>query len=981
MGTSVNKTDMWQKVRTIATGYVNIIDINNDDIKPIIRSNSSINYKPLIANVVDYTSSDSHATCVLKEEKLRTQAEVSNLKPPPSHISSKNLKKCNSMPSIKLKNNNKIKRNINLSLDDIACLSPNKVDRDIRLHANISDISDIIAGSLYQKNLPLVVDDSFNMLQHYTRESLFFSGIIATCCAAQGAIDLNISATYSKDNTYVYTEVLGQYVLGRWYKFNNLYAAFYIKAKYVTYLTRKVAAYIGALAVGNLRVLDSSNDGDWYKYYDYEEKIYDSTTVISIRKGDYVRESITADHHTLIRPEEALLASYPDAKSHYITKKDGSISIVSTTIKGNNETIKLISIMLHQLRRLKIETEAVISTFITYAITTKIFALRVLIDILVNVNDFNELKEQLKLEGRLSKQLQHYKREDLNYLFELNVLINRRDENIDWTKEIYNRTRGKQVIKIPKHIVYNEAKKIFSHALLSGKTPMKKDWYTYWRQRWATMPTGSFISQYENDKIEKKKFKNARMRNKTTVLSSIGERDLQYYINRIPEIYASASIKYEWGKVRALYGCDITSFLMADFSMGSAEECLPYYFPVGSQSSEDNVKLVMMKMNKGLPLCYDYDDFNSQHTITSMKTVIKAWIDVFSPFLDTDQIAAAYWTMSSIDHMYANIKELNNNKFIVEGGLFSGWRHTAFMNTVLNRIYLLWAGMEKYVMYGIHNGDDVFASISNIGDGLQLIENARQLGVRAQLTKMNIGTIAEFLRVDGMAKDPSGAQYLTRACATAVHARVESEAAISIISGLDASKDRMDSIRARGGKRDVVARLHLTVVKNWCHTFETSLSAAIAYHNTHPIQGGSNINAPIRDDGMRIATETIDVDDDVAKHAVALMDKGSQDYVNYLAEQMSVDISETQRDKIKRMNLSMLKGCKVCIKLVPETRKNVKNLRAVYKAHKDIDVTISISKMRMIGQFGLIVGSNAANNLINWLQTKTNIEELLSIVV
>lgn len=66
----------------------------------------------------------------------------------------------------------------------------------------------------------------------------------------------------------------------------------------------------------------------------------------------------------------------------------------------------------------------------------------------------------------------------------------------------------------------------------------------------------------------------------------IGKRNFEYYYNRVPMIYSSVSTKYEWGKVRALFGCDITSYLMADFPMGQAEECLPSYFPVGQKANE-----------------------------------------------------------------------------------------------------------------------------------------------------------------------------------------------------------------------------------------------------------------------------------------------------------------------------------------------------------------------------------------------------------
>lgn len=775
---------------------------------------------------------------------------------------------------------------------------------------------------------------------------------------------------------YQYLIIQDEAILGFWISISTALQCFYIDVSKVNFLHKKCAARLGALYTGNYRNYRTIQAcSDWYSQFRHNDSDEETqhVTRIQLSKAQFKRECISREHHTLLRPEEALSAAY----EHAMKTTSSSGKIQGIIVNSASKRCAVIGILINKAILLELDVEATIATFILYIQIADLFAVNLLGQILLNSSSPLQFREAIKAEGLWAKQLQHYIVNDLNYVFELNVLINRIQKTIDWEQEYRNRTTDAVTINIPASYVRNRARNIFAQAKHLGLKPKPADWVDYWAMRWALMPTGSFISQYDEDMIAKRKLP-PMVANKTTVLSSIHDLSFDTLINRVPMIRASASIKYEWDKVRALYGCDITSYLMADFSMRDAEECLPPYFPVGASAKEGNVKVIMSRMNTGLPFCYDYDDFNSQHSFSSQTEVLKAWADVYKHDISDEQLDALRWTIASIQHQEVAF-EHDKTVRTVASGLFSGWRHTAFMNTVLNRIYLLWAGLESKVSYAIHNGDDVYASLTYLKDGMELIDNAAKLGIRAQVTKMNIGTIAEFLRVDGMAYDSTGAQYLTRACTTAVHARIESEAAVTLKAGLDATRDRMESLIRRGGKQKVVLAIHKLITKNWARIFDTDYNTASLYYVTPLIQGGALDTREVQP--WRILTTEVPNDDPKIESIAMMIDIGAQQYLNHIAKIYDLPVADVQREGIRRMNRAMLKGTKMTMRVVNEDRKYIKPYAAVYKAHAQLDVRIHIAKARLVGLFNIVLPSAQSTYLNNWLQRQKNPYQLMSIMI
>jgi hypothetical protein len=818
--------------------------------------------------------------------------------------------------------------------------------------------------------LPIVASTNFQPTNNLKEATFIISGIYTNIRPLSW---LEEGQSKSIMELLVYAEVNGERVLVVWLKHLNFYVA-YIYVDALKHNTPKTNARVGSTLSGNMKPLYAGKyKGDWYARYDSPVTQLELPTIQVARK-QFLREKITQGHHTLIRPEEVISVLYLDSTESLLP--DGKIA--AATIKGTDERSYVAKRMLYKAQQLGIIVEASIATFLLFIALTNNVGLRVIHEIIDLSETPEEFRDTLKEEGLVAKQMQHWFRNDLSHVFELNVLFNRIDKEVDWDEEKRSRVTEVETVNISEDYVYQQALSIFAQAAMNGQKPHRLEWADYWDDRWAKMPTGSFVSQYPEDIADKKKLVDPRLMNKTTVLSSVGDRDFSYYSVRNPMIYATVSTKYEWDKVRALYGCDITSYLMADFSMGTAEECLPPYFPVGRSAEENNVTKIMERMSNGVPLCYDYENFNAQHSKKSMQMVIKAWGDIFGRYLTNDQRTAVAWTYRSIDKLVA---KFGSNEMPIEvlGTLFSGWRHTSFMNTVLNRIYLMWAGLEGNVLYSIHNGDDVFAELASIKQGMYLIQNARDKGIKAQISKMSIGTIGEFLRVDGMATDKTAAQYLTRACTTAVHSRIESEAAISLRAALDATRDRMQSLVSRGADSGKIIALEKWITKKiTIKLFDTSEDVTNAYYRLHLVQGGGNYFADIQN--TRLLSDEIIVDDQMGNHVAELMEPGSQAYLNHLARKFDVPIDQISRQGIRKINKAMAKTIKTTLRLEKEDRKYVKYYRTVFKVHKEGELSVHLSKVRLLGEYNVATGGTTSKHFIQWLKKQENPGALISIM-
>nr|WNK15280.1 MAG: RNA-dependent RNA polymerase [Totivirus sp. 'monocotyledonae'] len=497
------------------------------------------------------------------------------------------------------------------------------------------------------------------------------------------------------------------------------------------------------------------------------------------RPGEFKRAPITAEHHTHFRPEE--------------------VWEVASKFKG----VKFImSTLIERLRKVEGISEAGVATFMAYILYARP-AIRYLITTSNKIwksKNVDELTVTLKELSTPLKGLHISGVNDFTQLFELQSLVNRGVGKVNWEKEREHRTHP-DVIDVPEERVFLEAMKLFRMGEEHGYVYHNMDIERFALSRWEWSPTGSAHSQHPEDREFIKK--DPRHRTKFVTLNMMGREEIYAMFDRPAEMHAWASVKWEWAKLRAIYGVDITGAVITNLAMYRCEEVFKHKFPVGEEAEAGRVHKRLTEMLKGSEsYCYDFDDFNAQHSTKSMRAVLIAYYEVFKHRMSDDQQKAMFWVIEAIGNVVIHNNEVNPPEvYNTVGTLLSGWRLTTFMNTALNYIYFKIAGAldSTGVVDSVHNGDDVLLAIQSLRSAVDISDKMSDINARAQAIKCNVFSVGEFLRVEHkIDKDKGlGAQYLTRSCATLVHSRVESQEPLRVIEMVKAMVTRCAEVSTR----------------------------------------------------------------------------------------------------------------------------------------------------------------------------------------
>jgi hypothetical protein len=438
--------------------------------------------------------------------------------------------------------------------------------------------------------------------------------------------------------------------------------------------------------------------------------------------------------------------------------------------------------------------------------------------------------------SRFMKAMQNCIEADLRQVFEIDVLANRGVGSIDWEAEKDHRVKP-DVVDIPYTEVYQEAVKIFRRAANEGRRPPSMSWEKYWKSRWQFTPTGSVHSQHDDD--AQWIFKDRTLRNKfMTLIRMPNDTPIDFFLDKFPETHAWSSIKWEWAKLRAIYGVDLATFVLTNFGMYMCEEVLPGDFPVGSKSNDNYVKSAVEGVLDGnSPYAFDFADFNAQHPTHAMKAVIHAFRDAYGQFLTDEQVKAIDWIFAAHDNVYVHDNMGLHEVYKSMGTLLSGHRLTTFINSVLNKIYSrkLIEGIKRTIV-SVHNGDDILFGIRKISECATMRRNAMKYNIRAQQAKCAAFSIAEFLRVDHTR--PGNGQYLSRGLATLVHSRIESVGATNISDAIEANETRLLEAVDRGFSTKAAIVLRYLYNKRVSGIFNHTTEDAYIITGTHRALGG-----------------------------------------------------------------------------------------------------------------------------------------------
>jgi hypothetical protein len=371
------------------------------------------------------------------------------------------------------------------------------------------------------------------------------------------------------------------------------------------------------------------------------------------------------------------------------------------------------------------------------------------------------------------------------------------------------------------------------------------------------------------------------------------KRDFAHFHNRKAECRAWRSTKYEWGKQRAIYGVDITNFVMSSFAMLGSEELVSDEFPIGPSATVSNVKLrVKEVLRNGVPFCFDFEDFNSQHKNEHMAAVLYAYIMVFRHDLSEEQIRAIEWTAAAIDETY--VLDENDEWYRTKATLMSGWRLTTFMNTILNKVYVSLADKTNSLVT-LHNGDDVLAAVSKLSQVQQFMAQCTRYNVRFQTTKCYLASIAEFLRIDHKAKKGEGTQYLARGVATFVHGPTETIVPNDLRALLQSNRIRERELLERGANPQIISLFTKTIrehISRLWHIDESDIGKVLS---THQVFGGVSDVIGVQSDSYKIDmveiahTSSDDINTDTNK-----VFPGAYDYAQHVCNTV-VDVSMFSR--------------------------------------------------------------------------------------
>nr|UVG55928.1 putative RNA-dependent RNA polymerase [Poaceae Liege totivirus 4] len=653
---------------------------------------------------------------------------------------------------------------------------------------------------------------------------------------------------------------------------------------------------------------------------------------------DFIDYPITGEHHTHYRPEEI----WKIAQKHQIRSR-------------------AMSLVLRHLRKIPDVSRATAATFLLFVMVSRPQVAYIVATSrrIWKSKTVDELVDVLKELSTPLKSMHSHEVCDLTEMFELQCLVNRGVGSVDWHKERSNRVNTDEV-KVDPTRVYKEAMGIFSMGKLFGYRYRTLTIDEYVKTRWEWAPGGSVHSQYYQD--EPFIADDFRQKTKFAALTSMPDKRVKDMFKRPPQIHAWASVKYEWAKQRAIYGVDLTSTVITNLALFRCEEVFKHKFPVGEEAAATRVHKRLTKMLDGSEsFCYDFDDFNAQHSTASMKAVLTAYYDTFEADMSPDQQSAMLWVIKSLnDVVIHNNLPGQKQEYKPRGTLLSGWRLTTFMNTALNYIYFKIAGCLDLpgAVDSVHNGDDVLVAIKNIKTAVDIHARMASINARAQPAKCNVFSVGEFLRVEHkVSKDTGlGAQYLTRACATMIHSRTESQEPEKFTDSVKATITRCNEVAQRSKiSTELLIDLRDDALKRIAQHFSRPYNDAKLVSESHAVVGGTCLDrfAPVThliEEGVRY--KPFSEPPQAGKWHPKQMLSGVNDYADVLAKQYKGLIT---RDEVYHRILSATQRQisvtrKTWLKLTPlEDETMYKYGRALYKMYSSIVNIPHIEKARFVG--------------------------------
>lgn len=383
-------------------------------------------------------------------------------------------------------------------------------------------------------------------------------------------------------------------------------------------------------------------------------------------------------------------------------------------------------------------------------------------------------------------------------LCELNTLQGRNVDGADWQSDLAMRVNpaevAKSVVSFEEPQLRAALRSIFSEELGDSLVEFD-DLESYWSKRWAWCVNGAHSKLVEKDP----QFKPSLDAGQRATLPKRYHKRVYAEIMKANilerwtgKTYYSTAEKLEHGKCRTLYSADTVNYFAFNHLLGGVERKWNNRHCVLDPGRGGCIKMSKRVRDLGARgvcnIMLDYDDFNSQHSTRSQQIVIEelmAWTNYNSPLRES---LLASFDNSWIIHRGATMRLL--------GTLMSGHRGTMFINTVLNRAYLLCAVPDFANHNALHVGDDVYISSQNMSSVDTILRGAFESGLRMNPVKQSIGNVgSEFLRMAITSHSVFG--YLARTVSSVVSGNWEGERRLRPVEFLNTIVSQSWTLRNR----------------------------------------------------------------------------------------------------------------------------------------------------------------------------------------
>ncbi|AZT88629.1 RNA-dependent RNA polymerase [Aspergillus homomorphus totivirus 1] len=227
--------------------------------------------------------------------------------------------------------------------------------------------------------------------------------------------------------------------------------------------------------------------------------------------------------------------------------------------------------------------------------------------------------------------------------------------------------------------------------------------------------------------------------------------------------FVSVSPKLESGKTRAIFACDTVSYLFFEHLLSPVEKRWRNRHVILDPGKGGHVGMAFAtaaaRDRAGVSMMLDYDDFNSHHSNRAMQILFEELCDLTGYPPEYARVLIKSFEMCDI---YLGDRCVGR----ALGTLMSGHRGTTFINSCLNRAYLLIVLGHEFVNKAstLHVGDDVYFGVSTYRQAGWVARTLKGSRLRMNPIKQSVGHVTtEFLRNAASGRVTRG--YLARGVA------------------------------------------------------------------------------------------------------------------------------------------------------------------------------------------------------------------------